>query len=163
MSTAKIFFQKKNSQLVIFYRKITTLKIACQPEPNWPGIVTLMLSHEMKMSKLILLNFGAFVPGRGIDRHAKTVQPMTHGCQGLQCKVECIGAADEYWAQTVGSALIRLTVQGISLLHLKISRKIPKIFFYFFQDIFFDIFFPLLLLTFSISKSPNKIKSTQQT
>ena len=47
-----------------------------------------------------------------IDRHAKTVQPMTHGCQGFQCKGECIGAADEYWAQTVGSALIRLTVQG---------------------------------------------------
>ena len=37
---------------------------------------------------------------------------MTHGCQGFQCKGECIGAADEYWAQTVGSALIRLTVQG---------------------------------------------------
>ena len=48
----------------------------------------------------------------GIDRHAKTLQPMTHGCQGFQCKGECIGAADEYWAQTVGSALIRLTVQG---------------------------------------------------
>ena len=66
----------------------------------------------MKMSKVILLNFGAFVPGRGVDRQAKTVQPMTRGCQGFQCKGECIGAADEYWAQTVGSALIRLTVQG---------------------------------------------------
>ena len=42
--------------------------LACQPEPNWPAIVTLMLSHDMKMSKVILLNFGAFVPGRGIDR-----------------------------------------------------------------------------------------------
>ena len=71
-----------------------------------------MLSHDMKMSKVILLNFGAFVPGRGVDRQAKTVQPMTRGCQGFQCKGECIGAADEYWAQTVGSALIRLTVQG---------------------------------------------------
>ena len=46
---------------------------------------------------------------------------MTHGCQGFQCKGECIGAADEYWAQTVGSALIRLTVQGKKIYHISDS------------------------------------------
>ena len=40
--------------------------LAYQAEPLWPAIVTLMLSHDMKLSKLVLLNFGAYVPGSGV-------------------------------------------------------------------------------------------------
>ena len=58
----------KCSLFPIIVKKYILFILACQPEPNWPAIVTLMLSHDMKMSKVILLNFGAFVPGRGIDR-----------------------------------------------------------------------------------------------
>ena len=59
---------EKESIQNCYQRILHIFILACQPEPNWPAIVTLMLSHDMKMSKVILLNFGAFVPGRGIDR-----------------------------------------------------------------------------------------------
>lgn len=93
-----------------------------QPEPIWPAIVTLMLSHDMKLSKLILLNFGAFVPGIGnqdqqqkpakSSPHRPPLKPMTMGCEGFQCNHKCIGAADKYWAQAIGSAIVRLAVDG---------------------------------------------------
>ena len=42
---------------------LMTKILAYQPEPIWPSIIQSLLSHGMKVSKLIILNFGAFVPG----------------------------------------------------------------------------------------------------
>ena len=74
----------------------------------------------MKMSIHVLTNFGAFVPGNGKSKaemdkptdKEKHHQPTGQGCQGYQCKLKCIGLADENWAQAVGSAIVRIAVQG---------------------------------------------------
>ncbi len=87
--------------------------VAHQSEPMWPAIVMLLLSHKMKLSKLVLLNFGAFVPGEN-PTGSRQVKPMTQGCEGFQCQKKCIGPADEHWAQAVGSAIVRLVVQSIN-------------------------------------------------
>ena len=36
---------------------------ANQPSPSWPLIVQVLLGHNMMVAKIILLHFGAFVPG----------------------------------------------------------------------------------------------------
>ena len=78
----------------------------------------------MMISKMIVLNFGAFVPGKGSEAAGKMhLKPMTGAsCKGFQCKGRCIGPADETWAQAVGSAVLRVVMQGIrsrdSLIHL---------------------------------------------
>ena len=66
---------------------LMTKILAYQPEPLWPSIVQLLLSHDMKVSKLIILNFGAFVPGQGQNPNTtRILKPMTNGCKGFQCR-----------------------------------------------------------------------------
>ena len=36
---------------------------ALQPSPNWPLLVRLCLARNMEFSRVVLENFGAFVPG----------------------------------------------------------------------------------------------------
>ena len=63
----------------------------------------------MTVAKLIILHFGAFVPGKLGDQPSKL---MTDGCQGFKCQQECIGAADLFWPQVVGSGVLRVALEG---------------------------------------------------
>ena len=42
-----------------------------QAAPNWPLVVQVVLGHGMMVAKVILLHFGAFVPG-SVNRWGKT-------------------------------------------------------------------------------------------
>ena len=87
--------------------------LSYQPEPSWPSIVQLLLSHEMKVAKLIILNFGAFVPGQVQNPTSTTIlKPMSNGCKGFQCKKKCIGPADHTWPQAIGSGVVKIVLSG---------------------------------------------------
>ena len=88
--------------------------LAYQPEPTWPNIVQIILCHDMKIAKLILMNFGAFIPGQGTGpSESRIVKPMTNGCKGFQCKSKCIGPADRAWPQAIGSGVVKVILHGI--------------------------------------------------
>ena len=90
--------------------------LSYQPEPSWPSIVQLLLSHEMKVAKLIILNFGAFVPGQVQNPTSTTIlKPMSNGCKGFQCKKKCIGPADHTWPQAIGSGVVKIVLSGNNL------------------------------------------------
>lgn len=90
---------------VILLTKLT----ANQAEPSWPLLVQTLLCREMTVAKLILLHFGAFVPGKMGDEAPSL---MTDGCRGFKCRRECIGAADLFWPQVVGSGVLRVGLEG---------------------------------------------------
>ena len=82
---------------------------ANQAEPSWPLLVQTLLCRDMTVAKLIIFHFGGFVPGKIGAEPAKL---MTDGCQGFKCRQECIGAADLFWPQVIGSGVLRIALEG---------------------------------------------------
>ena len=82
---------------------------ANQSEPSWPLLLQTLLCRNMTVAKLIMLHFGAFIPGKLGDQPAHL---MTDGCEGFKCRQECVGAADLFWPQVVGSGILRVGLEG---------------------------------------------------
>ena len=63
----------------------------------------------MMVAKLILLHFGAFVPGSGGEPPKAGSE---FGCPGFGCTQKCLGPADQNWAQAVGSGILNVVLKG---------------------------------------------------
>ena len=88
--------------------------LAFQPEPIWPSIIQLLLCHDMKVAKVLILNFGAFVPSQGQNSNSsRIIKPMSNGCKGFQCSNNCIGPADHTWPQAIGSGVVKIVLSGM--------------------------------------------------
>lgn len=81
----------------------------------------------MEFSALIMRNFGAFIPGGGETNHshhnnaaeASTAssfptfsKSMREGCGNLLCAKRCLGVADIFWPQVVGSGILYIVMHG---------------------------------------------------
>ena len=73
-----------------------------------PLINLTFIFRDMSVSKLILLHFGGFVPGVMGEQPSVL---MTDGCDGYKCRQECLGAADLFWPQVVGSGVMRIVLE----------------------------------------------------
>ncbi len=106
--------------------------MAGSAEPNWALLVQLMTGGQMMVAKLILMHFGAFVPGGDNKsvRHAqvangasiringdialnaaaakKATAGMMSKCSSYGCRRGCVGRADAFWPQAVGTAVLRV-------------------------------------------------------
>ena len=108
------------SQHVSLLAKLT----ASQAEPSWPLLIQTLLCRAMTVAKLIMLHFGAFVPGKIGEQPEKL---MTDGCQGFKCQQECVGAADLYWPQVVGSGVLRIGLEATRSSHVLIRLVEPLV------------------------------------
>jgi hypothetical protein len=63
----------------------------------------------MMVAKLILLHFGAFVPGNAGD---PPKLGLACGCPGFGCQQKCLGQADQNWPQAVGSGILNVVLKG---------------------------------------------------
>jgi hypothetical protein len=68
----------------------------------------------MMVAKLILLHFGAFVPGNAGDPPKLGI---ACGCPGFGCQQKCLGQADQNWPQAVGSGILNVVLKG-KILHI---------------------------------------------
>ena len=55
-----------NSRVVLLSRLV-----ASQPEPNWPLVLQTVVDADMAVAKLVMLHFGAFVPGKEVNEDNK--------------------------------------------------------------------------------------------
>ena len=68
----------------------------------------------MKVAKVLILNFGAFVPSQGQNSNSsRIIKPMSNGCKGFQCSNNCIGPADHTWPQAIGSGVVKIVLSGM--------------------------------------------------
>ena len=63
----------------------------------------------MMVAKLILLHFGAFIPGTAGEPPKLN---MACGCSGFGCQQHCLGPADQNWPQAVGSGVLNVVLKG---------------------------------------------------
>ena len=80
----------------------------------WKGpnvtFMSCFYSYDMMVAKLILLHFGAFVPGNAGEPPKMS---MECGCSGFACHQNCLGPADQNWPQAVGSGILNVVLKGM--------------------------------------------------
>ena len=69
-------------------------------------------SYDMMVAKLILLHFGAFVPGNAGEPPKGSGNNSACGCPGYGCLQKCLGPADQNWPQAVGSGILNVVLKG---------------------------------------------------
>eukprot|EP00095_Tigriopus_kingsejongensis_P008675 maker-scaffold72_size415059-snap-gene-2.24 protein:Tk08675 transcript:maker-scaffold72_size415059-snap-gene-2.24-mRNA-1 annotation:"hypothetical protein L798_07241" len=94
-----------------FQVPLLTKLVANQSEPSWSLLIQAVMGRKCSVAKLIMLHFGAFVPGT-VPGGEILEQVPNFNCTGYGCSSQCVGTADIRWPQAVGSATIQVCLEG---------------------------------------------------